>query len=186
MSAVTNEGIEGGTLIRPERTEDHAEVARVVSAAFGSSAEADLVEAIRASDNAVPEWSLVAEMSGRIVGHVMVSFVALLDGDVEWRVPTLSPLAVAPEVQRRGVGSALVRAVVPLVDGAGEGVLLLEGDPRYYRRFGFEYSVPLGISMDLPSWAPPEAAQVLRLARYDPRIRGHVVYPPAFHTVSGD
>ena len=58
--------------------------------------------------------------------------------------------------------------------------MALEGDPRYYSRFGFEHSVLYGIHIDLPSWAPSEAAQVLRLGHYDPSIRGKVVYPPAF------
>jgi putative acetyltransferase len=57
---------------------------------------------------------------------------------------------------------------------------VLEGSPVYYGRFGFEPSADYGIHLPLPDWAPPEAAQVLRLRNYDPSIRGHVVYPPAF------
>lgn len=45
---------------------------------------------------------------------------------------------------------------------------MLEGSPRFYGRLGFEYAAPLGIEMILPSWAPAEAAQVLRLASYHP------------------
>ncbi len=56
---------------------------------------------------------------------------------------------------------------------------MLEGSPRFYGRLGFEYAAPLGIEMILPSWAPAEAAQVLRLATYHPSIRGRVVYPPS-------
>ena len=58
--------------------------------------------------------------------------------------------------------------------------IVLQGSPTYYCRFGFEWSVPLGITMELPDWAPREAAQVRRLAAYDPTIRGEVVLPPAF------
>lgn len=57
---------------------------------------------------------------------------------------------------------------------------MLEGDPNFYGRLGFEHSVPQGIHITLPSWAPPEAAQVMRLRRYDPTVRGLIVYPPAF------
>ena|SRR5881275_2980666 len=67
--------------------------------------------------------------------------------------------------------------------GGGRIPVALEGDPRYYSRFGFEHSVRYGIHITLPSWAPPEAAQVLRLMHYDPAIRGTVVYPPAFDTL---
>jgi len=170
--------------IRAERTDDYDAIAEVVAAAFGSPAEARLVEAIRASSNFVPRWSLVAELRGRVAGHVMVSFVALRDGTAERLIASLSPLAVAPDVQGEGIGSALVRAVSARVDEDGEPLIVLEGSPVYYGRFGFEHSVPHGIHVRLPEWAPPEAAQILRLRNYDSSIRGHVVYPPAFDDVS--
>ena len=167
--------------IRPERPDDHAAIARVVADAFGSEAEARLVEAIRASDAYLPELALIAEVDGVVVGHVMVSYVALEDDHgVRRRITSLSPLAVAPSQHRRGIGSALVRAVTAAADQRHEPLVVLEGDPAYYGRFGFEPSVPHGIAITLPSWASPEAAQVLRLRAYDPAIVGRVVYPPAF------
>jgi putative acetyltransferase len=78
----------------------------------------------------------------------------------------------------------LVRAVTAVVDSADEPMIVLEGSPRYYPRFGFEYAVPLGITIQLPDWAPAEAAQVLRLRRYDPAVRGQLVYPAAFDVVT--
>lgn len=170
--------------LRSERPDDRAAISDVVGAAFGSPSEPRLVEAIRASENFVAEWSLVAELEGRIVGHVMVSFVALRDETSEHRVASLSPLAVAPDVHGRGIGSALVRKVTARVDAAGEPLVVLEGSPVYYRRLGFEYSVPHGIRIDLPEWAPAEAAQIMRLRNYDPSIRGQIKYPPAFDDVT--
>jgi putative acetyltransferase len=165
---------------RPETAADHDAIASVVARAFGSPAEAALVDAIRASPNFVANWSLVATVDGTVVGHVMASYVTLRDGDTDHRIPSLSPLAVDPDAQRRGIGGTLVRALTATVDAAGEPLIVLEGSPDYYSRFGFEYAAPLGISITLPDWAPPEAAQVLRLENYDPAVRGHVVYPPAF------
>ncbi|MGZ8762635.1 MAG: GNAT family N-acetyltransferase, partial [Acidimicrobiia bacterium] len=149
--------------IRPEQPADTAAIAAVVEAAFGSPVEARLVDDIRRSPEYEPDWSLVAEVDGEIVGHVMVSRAALHDGEEHRRIAMLSPLAVTPAAQRRGIGSALVRAVARRVDDAGEPCIILEGSPAYYGRLGFEAAAPYGIRIPLPGWAPPEAAQVLRL-----------------------
>lgn len=178
------DGAIGEITIRAERPSDRAAIAEVVTTAFGSPAEARLVEAIRASTNFVPELSLVAEVEGRVVGHVMVSVVLLDDGGTQHRIANLSPLAVAPDFQRRGIGSALVRGVTARADDRGEPVVVLEGNPKFYGRFGFEHSVAHGIRISLPSWAPPEAAQVLLLRNYNTSIHGRVVYPPAFDDVT--
>jgi putative acetyltransferase len=167
------------TLIRPERAEDVDAIAGVVAAAFGSPVNAQMVADIRASDAFIPGLSLVADVDGVVVGHVMVSYVALYDGSARHRICCLSPLAVAPPHQRRGIGSALVRDVVSRVDALGEPFVVLEGSPVYYGRLGFESSIACGVRIHLPDWAPPEAAQIYRLRNYDPAIRGLVVYPKA-------
>ena len=167
-------------LIRPETDDDVGAIATIVQAAFGQRAEALLVERIRASDRYRPSYALVAEDAGAVVGHVMVSDVDLVDGDVTRRVLSLSPLAVAPARHGEGIGSALVRAVVARVDGAGHPLVVLEGSPAYYARFGFEDARAHGIRIHLPDWAPPEAGQVLRLGAHDPALRGEIRYPPAF------
>jgi putative acetyltransferase len=172
------------TTIRVERPDDRASVAEVVGAAFGGLVEVRLVEAVRASPEFIPELSLVAEVDRQVVGHVMVSFTALVDGETEHRIHHLSPLAVAPAFRGQGIGSALVRRVTELADGLGAPFVILEGAPGYYGRLGFEHAVRYGVEINLPSWAPPEAAQLLRLSRYDPSVRGRVVYPPAFDEVT--
>jgi putative acetyltransferase len=169
--------------IRAEVAADHEAIAAVVRAAFGSEAEARLVDAIRASDSFVPELSLVAVDGNDVVGHVMVSHVELRDGATVRRVASLSPLAVLPDRHAQGIGGALVRAVVARAGELGEPMVVLEGAPAYYGRFDFEPASAYGIRIDLPSWAPPEAAQVLRLPGYDPTWRGQIVYPPAFDDV---
>jgi putative acetyltransferase len=166
--------------IRPERADDAPEIAALVEAAFGQPSEARLVELLRASPCFIPELSLVAEVDGRVVGHVMIT-TAWLDDDGQQRpVANLAPLAVEPTHQRAGVGSALMRAVIAEAEARGEPLIVLQGHPDYYPRFEFEWSVPLGIHFDLPDWAPSEAGQVLRLGSYDASIRGKVVYPSAF------
>lgn len=166
--------------IRPEADADHAAIRSVVGAAFGSPVEPDLVEAIRASDRFVSELSLVAEIDGEIVGHILVSYVDLEPDSV--RVLQVAPLAVAPTRQRRGVGGALVRKVLRLAEERGAPLVLVEGDPRYYERFGFRRSDEAGI--EPPANVSPQYLMVRTLSAYDPSIRGRLVYPDAFAGVS--
>ena len=170
-------------IIRPETSADHDEIRRVVRAAFGSDAEPALVERIRASVEYRPELALVAEQAGRVAGHVMISGATLRSTDGDHPIVMLSPLAVDPEVQRSGIGGALVREAARLAEQAGHRFVVLEGSPTYYCRFGFEPAARYGVTMPLPHWAPAEAAQLLPLrgcSAADLHDGGHVVYPPAF------
>jgi len=184
-------GTDTGTtiVIRPETARDRAAIRRLVAAAFGSDAEAHLVDRIRASPEHVPEMALVAEVGGEVVGHVMISHAVLRSDVGDRRVALLSPLAVRPDHQRSGVGSALVRHALARADGLGEPMVVLEGSPTYYGALGFEPADRYGIEIDLPEWAPPDAAQVIPLRSYDPgdpTLRGSVIYPEAFDTVHDD
>jgi len=171
--------------IRPERPEDRPAIRAVVAAAFEHHASvADLVDLIRESPNFVPELSLVACHGEQVVGHVMLSRAELLAEDgVRHRILTLSPLAVAPAVQGRGIGSALVPAGLGAAEALGEPLVVLEGSPTYYARFGFRDCRTFGITIELPDWAPAEAGQAYPLSTYDPALRGRLIYPPAFAAV---
>lgn len=167
-------------VLRPETPADADAIDRVVAAAFGSPVEAALVRMIRASSGYVPELSLVAVTDDEVVGHTMLSFVSIVGDSGTRRVLSLSPLAVHPARQRRGIGSALVHEAVARARARGEPLVCLEGDPRYYGRLGFEDARAYGIEFPLPDWAPPEAGQIRRLDAFDPSINGRVVYPEAF------
>lgn len=148
-----------------ELPEDDEAVLDVHRRAFGASGDrvAGLVRALRESDRA--GLGLVAEEAGRVLGHVMFTRT-LLDAPRRLvAVPTLSPLAVAPECQRRGVGSALVRHGVDRLDRRGMPLVWLEGDPAYYRRFGFRPGADYGFRK--PSLRIPDAGfQVRTLSSY--------------------
>jgi putative acetyltransferase len=165
--------------IRVETPEDTAAVARVVEAAFGRPHEARLVEAVRASAEYVPALAFVADDGGEVIGHTMLSYVGLAGSSRQ--LLELAPLAVAPERQRQGVGSALTSASLAAADARDEPLVLVLGDPRYYVRFGFRRSDELGLEPPQPAW---HAAFMVRpLQAYDASIRGRVVFPPSFaHT----
>ena len=171
-----------GIEIRQETSADHASIRQVVVAAFESEpVVADIVERIRASDGYVPSLSLVACEEGEVLGHVMLSRTEVqVDAKARHEVLILSPLAVRPDRQRQGIGGALVSAAVALADERHEPAVVLQGSPAYYPRFGFHDSRTLGITMELPDWAPPEAGMALPLSGYEPSIRGHLIEPLAF------
>jgi putative acetyltransferase len=163
-------------IIRPERTSDYDGIAAVVEAAFKQPDEARLVEALRRAGHVVPELTLVAEDESDIVGHVMQSYVTLR-GDEDRRVLALAPLAVAPARHRDGIGGALMRETIRRADERGEPLIVLLGHPAYYPRFGFENARALGVEPPAPAF-PDAAFMVRKLAAYDERYRGTVIYPP--------
>jgi putative acetyltransferase len=162
-------------IIRAETSADHEAIARVNDEAFGDPIDAKLVAAIRASDRFVPELSLVAVSGGQTVGHVISSYVDVVPGPR--RVLQVGPLAVLPSHQRRGIGSALVEETIRRGDERGEPLLLIEGNPAYYRRFGFRRADEHGIEPP-PEALAPKYFMLRPLERYDPALRGRAVYPP--------
>jgi putative acetyltransferase len=175
-------------IIRPEKFSDHDSINEIVTEAFGESGElvAELVEFIRKSENYVPELSLVAEVHGRVLGHLMLSHLNLDDGVNLHQVLTLSPISVTPLLQKQGVGSALIKEAIRKADEIGEPLIVLEGSPKYYPRFGFKYAEPYQVKINLPHWAPKEAAMVYLLSNYKTDIKGKVIYPSAFDKVNAD
>ena len=170
-------------MIRVAREEDWPAIIEVHRLAFGSGARAgDDVARIAQELHDSPELhepdlSFVAEEDGIVAGHVMNTW-SEIEGSTA-RVLQFSPLGVLPEYQRRGHGSALVRASLDAVRARGEPVLVLEGNPKFYGRFGFVRADELGL---LP---PPEchwdwAFQVAILAPDAEVPQGRVVYSEPF------
>ncbi|MCA2211813.1 GNAT family N-acetyltransferase [Jidongwangia harbinensis] len=165
--------------LRAESVDDREAVLDVHRRAFGDhgATVAALVGALRADDPAA--LSVVAADGGRVVGHVLFTR-SLLDAPRRLvDVQVLSPLAVLPDRQRRGVGAALVRHGLELLEARGVPLVFLEGDPGYYGRLGF--TAAAGCGFRKPSLRIPDAAfQVVRLSAYRPWMTGTFVYSAPF------
>ncbi|MFC9387909.1 GNAT family N-acetyltransferase [Streptomyces venezuelae] len=163
-------------LTRQETVEDVPAVRPLVAAAFGSEAEADLVDALRRDPGAwLPGLSYVAEASdGSVAAHALITRCRV-DGVP---VAALAPVSVAPAHQRTGAGQAVVRAVLDAARLRGEPLVLVLGHPEYYPRFGFvrasEYGIRPGFEV------PDEAMMALVLDGSVPVPSGTIAYPAAF------
>ena len=124
--------------IRPEVPGDESTIHDVTERAFAgrsysSGTEQDIVDALRVQHALA--ISLVAECDDRIVGHVAFSPASPEDGTPGWY--TLGPVSVDPEIQRRGIGRALVSAGIAQLRESGASGCIVVGDSGYYSRFGF-------------------------------------------------
>jgi len=145
-------------LIRNEAPRDVGQVRMINIAAFEQPDEADLVDALRTG---CPEvLSLVAELDGRVVGHILFSPVTLPAGDRTIQGMGLAPMAVLPEHQRDGVGARLVEEGLARLEAAGCPFVIVLGHPGYYPRFGFERASAQGIECQ---WPVPDEAFMVRI-----------------------
>ncbi len=167
-------------IIRREQAEDARAISAVHDAAFsgprtqGTTAESRLVEDLREQEDAVPRLCLVATDDGQVVGHVMCS-----RGRVEG-IPLLAlgPVGVRPSDQGRGVGSALMHAVLAAAEALEEPGVFVLGDPAYYERFGFDPASAHGVQPTDDSWGRDFQARTFDA--WDDACAGTFEYPAAF------
>jgi len=170
-------------LIRRELLDDVEGVRAVVATAFAGDAptpesvpvEVGLVDALRATDEWLPALSMIAEVKGEITGYVVCSR-AWVDPHL---VLALGPLAVSPHWQRRGIGSALMHAVLGAADAQDEPLVVLLGHTDYYPRFGFRPASDLGVGSPVAAWGAHFQARPM--TAYDPAIRGPFRYAQPFN-----
>jgi len=169
--------------IRPETTQDVAWIRALNEAAFDTLAEAQLVELLRRSDAFIPELSLVAFANDQIVGHVLFTHAVVVTATAEVPVLALGPMAVIPELQRRGIGSRLVRQGLSVASMLQHQLVIVLGHPEFYPRFGFERASRYRICA--PFDVPDEVFMSLWLGGSVPRsLDGVVRYAEPFNTVT--
>jgi putative acetyltransferase len=156
-------------LIRDEEAADITAIREVVETAFRQQLEARLVDQLRADGDGV--ISLVAVDDGKVVGHVLFSRMT-----APFRALGLAPVSVAPDRQRSGVGSQLIRAGLERAADRGWNAVFVLGDPEFYQRFGFSVT---GASGFTSPYAGPYL-MVLALNGELPAKTGKIDYAPAF------
>ena len=162
------------TVVRSETDSDVESISTVTIAAFktlqvSNQAEPFIIEALRAAHALT--ISLVAEVDGRIVGHVAFSPVTISDGAKDWY--GLGPVSVLPKYQRQGMGTALIQEGLSQLNTLNASGCCVVGHPDYYGKFGFENVPELTIE-----GVPPEA--FFALAFNGPMPHGAVTFHEGF------
>jgi putative acetyltransferase len=161
-------------VIRDETDADVSAITEVTIAAFktleiSNKTEQYIIEALRAAKALTV--SLVAEVDGRVVGHIGFSPVTISDGSRNWY--GLGPVSVLPEYQRQGIGKALIEEGLSRLKGLNAQGVCLVGHPDYYRKFGFK-----NVSKLVHEGVPQEVFFVLSFDGHIPQ--GTVAFNEAF------
>ncbi|MEJ2717394.1 MAG: N-acetyltransferase [Deltaproteobacteria bacterium] len=161
-------------IIRNEMESDAEAIFEVTKRAFedhpySHNTEQFIVNALR--DAHALTVSLVAEVDGKVVGHVAFSPVTVSDGSHDWY--GLGPVSVLPEFQTQGIGKSLIHDGLALLKARGAEGCVLVGDPHYYERFGFR-NIP-----DLTFEGAPQE-NFLALPFHNKVPRGSVAFHPGF------
>lgn len=163
-------------ITRFETPADNEAVRSVNRLAFGQEAEARLVDALR--NGGFARLSLVAEEEGQVVGHVLFSDLPITAEGGTVAALALAPMAVLPELQHQGIGSALVRRGLDACRERGHRIVVVLGHPHFYRRFGFSSA----LAARLESPFSGEAFMALELVPGAlAGVSGKVEYAPPFH-----
>lgn len=171
-------------ILRQEQRKDWLKVESLIQKAFEKEGLSDhreqfLVSKLRNRSEFIPELSLVAEIENQIVGHVLLTKVSIVSKTNNYPTLALAPLAVLPNFQKKGIGSALMVEAHKMAKVMGFHSIIILGNPDYYSRFGYETLSRFGIS--LPFDVPEKyclGAELVVDALKDKS--GEVVYPIAF------
>ncbi len=171
--------------IRQELIDDYRIVENVIERAFEKNVKSDhtehfLVRRLRKSRAFVPQLSLVACLKEQIVGHILLSKVAVINEDQNSTVLSLAPISVLPDFQNKGIGSLLINYAHKLAKKSGYTSVVLIGHDSYYPRFGYRKASEFGIKFPFEADDAYCMAFELQPGALD-SIEGMVEYPPEFY-----
>lgn len=168
-----------GVTIRQEIQADFSAIDVVNISAFPSDAEARFVQSLRRTPAFIPELSLIAEAQKRVVGHILLFTVDLVQASADARkILALAPMAVVPSQSHRGIGSLLVRAALTKAGSLGHGGVVVIGHPEFYLRLGFEVASKWGIRCPVP--VPENDVTATELVKGAFGNGGAIRYPSSF------
>ena len=143
--------------VRPETPEDHDDIRRVATLAFGRDSEADMIDALRTAGVAVLSMLAVvgadeawgrAVAGGEVVGQALATPVTVTAEESEVSLLGLGPVAVLPTHQRQGIGTLLVETCLEQLRREGHAGTVVVGPPEYFARFGFIPASRWGLHWD--------------------------------------
>ncbi|WP_281234667.1 GNAT family N-acetyltransferase [Flavobacterium gelatinilyticum] len=171
-------------IIRQEQKDDFESVFQLIEKAFEKEEYSDhkeqfLVERLRKSEIFIPELSLVAEIDGKIAGHILFTKLEIVNELDTFECLALAPVSVLPEFQGKGVGAKLILEGHNVAEKLGYKSVVLLGHENYYPKFGYERCSKYNIKM--PFDVPAENCMVIPLTKDGlKKVYGNVVYPDIF------
>jgi len=166
--------------IRKEKDFDREKIWKINTEAFDTDAEANLVNALR--DSGISFISLIAEEDEEIVGHILFTPVELTGDNSDLKLMGLAPMAVIPKLQKKGIGSQLVKTGIDDCSTQGYDAIVVLGHAEYYPKFGFVPSVKYGIKSEYD--VSDEVFMVLELKKGSLKDKtGIIKYHTAFGSV---
>ncbi|MBT8218504.1 MAG: N-acetyltransferase [Bacteroidia bacterium] len=170
--------------IRQELPKDYTAVEAMIRQTYkkselGYRGESLLVANLRTSDAFIPELSLVAELYGQIVGHILLVKIKISNANKSIDSLAFGPMSVDPSVQRSGIGSMLIQEAHQIAKTLGYDSIVLVGHEDYYPKFGYVPASQFGIKF--PFEAPDAACMAIELVQGAlAEADGVVVYPEPF------
>jgi predicted N-acetyltransferase YhbS len=171
--------------IRKETPDDYDDVIELTAKAFetmpfSEGDEDKLVARLRKASGFIPELSLVAELDGQLVGHILFTPLLIKNEQDSFTSLVLGPVSVLPEFQKQGIGGQLIRAGHQRAVELGFQSVILIGHPEYYPRFGYKPASGWGIKTQIPLPSDDVFMAIELTEGALSKVSGTVIFPPEF------